>query len=329
MGLPLEVGAQIANISPELAQEWLSEGRRLRSLGKTPSAHAYNQQCRQLADDYDAAGGVLVQQLRSYMLVHAARDPKACAQLLESVERDFAAHLIRRQALSAPPPIELTAADQAQYAALARQPDLAEPFVPLGLIASATTRTAKFTQTRADGSSATAEFSEQSSAEAALEAELAEQSDEALEYYAIHGQWPHDAPRPRQDLDDEVIDALGEVVEVEPDLGELEHALAGDDEAPGGPPVASRRGQAKSKATARPPAPPPAVPPPAPPPTPPAPALRRVDPSAGLRDLGPERQLVQSLEQNGRPELVVPTVSKVPVPPPAAPLRRVDPREAR
>ena len=302
VGLPLAVAAEVAGVPAELAQTWLIAGRADNKLGPRRALNGYRELCRDFASQWDRAVPGLITVLRGYLVQHAQKNPQACVQALTTYEREY--HQ-RRPHVARPAPETVGW-------------DLAEPFLPLELGAGPP-RSAKFTRTNPDGSTSSAEFSQ-----GGFEHESEEQSDEALAYFVEHGHWPKDAPRPRpaSDLEEDTVDTQGEEVAPETDYQELAQALSGK------PPPAGSASSAVAKGEVRPgfpkkaPTSPPALSAgPSPqnaPAGPQAPALRRIDPRPGLRELSEVKggQLVVDADQ-APPEL-----------PPAMPgptLRRVDP----
>lgn len=285
------MAAQIAGVPGELAATWLTEGRALRSV-RHPPRESYRRMCLDFATQWDQQVPKLIARLRENLTIHAMKDPKACITALQSYEREYHERTKRRPKVG----VDLVGED------------LAEDFMPLELAQAATgalQRSAKFTR-HADGSSS-AEFTEA----VGLDLEMEGRTEAELEHYATFGEWPHVAlPR----VDEKVVDALGEAVELDQDMAELTQALAG------GPPVAGKAAASSGKATARPPKAGPKLQAAAPAPAaPPARPLRRIDPQALLRDLGPVPG-GQAIEDAPQPAAFTPPV-KVP---PHVPLRRID-----
>jgi hypothetical protein len=267
LSLPLETAAEMAGVSPELAQLWLDEGRRMATrlaAGPGPARPAHNSYQRRLlefAEQWDRALAGTLAVLRGYMMGHAKRDPKACAALLMSLERDYTERKTKRLPG-------------------ARPRDLAEEYAPLDLADPRAQRVTKLTHTAADGSTTTAEVTE--------DAPIDDRSDAEVEYYALHGEWPEETEQPPA-AEEEAIDTEGEDVAGDEVQDELAAALAAgrDPEAPPPPPALARinpLGELRElpgwqqEVTDAAPAPAPAA---APATVPDYPRLRRIDPLAG------------------------------------------------
>lgn len=304
VGLPLAMAAEMAGISPDLAQLWLSYGRQMASLGKKEPTTKYGRDCRHFAHEWDTAVVGLIAVMRGYMVQHAKKDARACAQALSSFEREYVQRRHRRASLP----------DYAQHVSQVGE-DLAEPFAPLELAANAPPRPpqARFSHVNPDGSRTDVAFGQGLGPDSFTD-EMDGRTDEELEFYAVHGTWPHEEPvRPIDTTAEEVPDDMVEG-EVEEEIARLQGALKGE-LGPGGtdsgpqpikPPEGPVRpfvGPVQQAAAV-------VVPPP------PARPLRRRDPEEGLAELTD-------------PVAVVPPAPKAPKVAAFVPLPRLDPDAAR
>jgi hypothetical protein len=305
VGLPLAMAAEMAGISPELAQLWLSYGRQMQSLGQKEPTTKYGRDCRAFAREWDTAVVGLIAVMRGYMVQHAKKDPRACAQALSSFEREYQQRRHRRASLP----------DYAQHVSQVGE-DLAEPFAPLELSAGAPQRPppqARFSHVNPDGSRTDVAFGQGLGPDSFTD-EMDGRTDEELEYYAQHGSWPHEAPvRPIDTTAEEVPDDLVEGG-VEEEIARLQGALKGE----GGP--------AGEDAGPRP------IQPPAGPERPlvgpvqqPVAVVMPVAPARPLRRRNPEDGLVELTD----PVAVIPPGPKAPKVPTFAPLPRLDPDAVR
>lgn len=205
LGLPLSTAAEIVGVSPEMAQKWLSTGRMHRSYPNQDALGSYNTLARSFAIQWDAAAASTLLTLRDYMLEHAKKDPRACAEMLAAYEGEYRAR-------------GATVRHQLDSGATLAQVELAEPHVPLQLPGITSQRggsTKRFSVTNPDGSSASAEFTDPSPGARAdgsppagsdpWDEDNEHRSIEDLEHYAEHGRWPEEMPKL-------VIDTEGEDV---------------------------------------------------------------------------------------------------------------------
>lgn len=175
LGLPLEIAALASEIDPETAQRWIEVGRAVIRQGRGHgNLNEQERLCAEVAKGWDPGLAKLIVMLQGYQLAHAKKDPAICKQMLEAAQDEHSRRKTRRE----------QAGLRARNLDLSKDNQIPMVGTPLANV----------------GMSDDGEYFEG-------------RSTEDLEYYALHGRYPDEEPKPI------VIDVDAEELEMDnPDL---------------------------------------------------------------------------------------------------------------